>query len=204
VANQKKSEVMFWAKHVGLAVALIIIAIVVITLQQINLDKPLAEGESANKSPSSGLSDFYQKYRMSNTQPDESIESEYILELIDKDAPLDTRLTQMEGLSKPVSSRWQGDYKHRSFKPGETLREKLTDYAQAEGMQVMWELNQDFVIKHNFQVEGTLVETAERMARSVDSNFVGDVLVYFCPRARTLVVSEDESKVLKERCRRAG
>lgn len=192
---------MFWLKYIAMGVALIIIAVLVIFLQQMNANKPLAEGESAQKSPSSGLSDFYQKHRMSNTQPDESIESEYILELIDKDAPLDTRLTQMEGLSKPVSSRWQGDYKFRSFKPGETLREKLTDYAQTEGMQVMWELNQDFVIKHNFQVEGTLVETAERMAHSVNSNFVGDVMVYFCPRARTLVVTEDDTDVLRERCR---
>lgn len=202
MAKKSTSEALFWAKHLGLALALAIIAAVVISLQNINLNTPKPEGAEMDKSVSKNMTDFYTTYRMSSSSPFQEDIGDFVLEFNVNDEPLSDRLKKMESLQKPVSTRWVGEHKHRSFKAGNTLREAITNYAQLEGMQVLWELDKDFIIKHHFQMNSTVIESFTQIASAVDGSFQSDVHAYLCPKQRSLVITERADKYLLDNCRR--
>jgi hypothetical protein len=112
-------------------------------------------------------------------------------------------LQKMESLEKPVSGRWVGEHKHRTFKAGSTLRSAITDYAQSEGMQVIWELDQDFIVKHPFQLDDSIFGSLKMIAKAIDANFNGEVKAYMCPRQRSLVITSKSSEYLEKQCAEA-
>ncbi len=203
MAKKSSSNALFWAKHLGLALALIIIAAVVITLQRTNLDTPVPEGAvETKKSVSSGLTDFYSTHRMSSSKPFQDDIGDFVMELNEPEESLNDRLRSMESLQKPLSDSWVGEYKHRSFKAGSTIREAITGFAQSEGLQVIWELNKDFVVKHHFQMDSTVTGSMGKIASAINSSFEGEVRAYLCPKQRSLVITEKTTPYLLQNCSR--
>ncbi|MCW8091254.1 toxin co-regulated pilus biosynthesis Q family protein [Alteromonas sp. ASW11-130] len=194
------SSSLFWVKHIVLALVLIIVAGVLIHMQSENETAPLAEGETKQKSVSKGLSDFYREFRMSSDERIKENKGDFVIEISNGDQTLDSQLQGMSSDIKPVNKRWVGEHKQRSFKAGGTLRETISTYAELEGMQVIWDLDQDFVIKHHFQVNGTIVKALSDIATAIDSNFAGEVKTYICPKQRSLVVTQNKTKYLKTSC----
>ncbi|MCW8107236.1 toxin co-regulated pilus biosynthesis Q family protein [Alteromonas ponticola] len=200
MAQKGFSSSMFWAKHLGLALALIIIAGVLIYMQSENESAPVPEGETKQKSVADGLSDFYREFRMSSDEKIKENNGDFVLDVTNGEQNLDSKLQDMSSDLKPINKRWVGEYKLRSFKAGGTLRETISSYAELEGMQVIWDLDQDFVIKHHFQIDGTIVKALSDIATAIDSNFSGEVRTYICPKQRSLVVTENKTKYLKAEC----
>jgi hypothetical protein len=194
------SDSMFWAKHIALGLMIIGIAAVVIFLQYQNESTPVPEGAPVKKSVASNMSKFYSEYRLSSRHPREDELGDFVLEVKESDIPLTDRLQNMESLQKPISGRWVGEYKHRTFKAGTTLRSAITDFAQSEGMQVIWELDQDFIVKHQFQMESTILGSLRTIAKAIDTNFDGTVRAFICPKQRSLVVTAKETPYLKKNC----
>ncbi len=201
MAKQTQSDAAFWAKHLGVAVAVLIIAGIVVYYYRGSLTDPAtAAAPSQEKSISSGLSEFYREYRMTSTEVVEDEASDFVIDLNDSDESLDNQLSGMSSNLKPASKRWVGEHKYRSFKAGNTLREAITRFAQQEGMQVIWDLDQDFVIKSQFQMNNTIVGSLADIAKAVNANFENEVGTYVCPRQRSLVVTEEETPFLKKNC----
>lgn len=194
------SNTLFWLKHLGLAVALIVIAVVVVQLRSQQEAAPAPEGAPAKRSVASGLSAFYQEFRLSSLDPIKDEIGDFVMELGGSDQSVEQRLESMASDARPVSGRWVGEKKFRTFKAGNTLREALSGYAQQEGMQVIWDLEQDFVIKHQFQMDTTIALAVKQIANAVDSNFVGDVRGYVCPKERSLVVTASQTEYLDTHC----
>jgi hypothetical protein len=119
------------------------------------------------------------------------------------DIPLSERLKKMANLQKPVPSKWVGEYKHRLFKVGGTLRDSITNYAQSEGMQVIWELEQDFIVKYPFQLDDSLLGSLKEIGKAIDAIFVGEVKAYMCPRQRSMVITSQSSEYLEKQCEEA-
>lgn len=197
------SNTLFWAKHLGLAVALIVIAIVVLMLQDEMVSAPEPEGAPAKRSVASGLSSFYEEFRATSVDPIKEEVGDFVMELGTGDETLDQRLQGMASDARPISGRWVGEKKFRTFKAGSTLREALSGYAQQEGMQVIWDLDQDFVVKHQFQMDTTIAAAVKQIASAVDANFDGDVKGYVCPKQRSLVVTANHTAYLSNNCVRA-
>lgn len=202
--SRSRSNLMFWARHIGLALALIIIAAVVINLQHVSVTSPKPQGAQKDKNPSKGLTDFYSEYRLSSTRPHQEDKSDFVMELNTPETSINERLKNMESVQKPVSGRWVGEHKYRTFKSGSTLRESITSYAQSEGMQIIWELDQDFIIKNQFQMEDTIVGSLEKISRAIDSNFDGEVLTFFCAKQRSLVITANTTDYIRKNCRRTS
>lgn len=201
----KVSNAMFWARHAGLAIVLIVVAVVVINLQNTKSSQPKAVGDDKPKNISSNMSSFYSEYRQSQTKPIEDESSDFVMNLNETtDRPLNQRLKDMESTQQPVNGRWVGEHKYRTFEAGSTLREAITSFAQSEGMQVIWELDQDFIVKDHFQMDDTIVGSLHKIARTVDSNFEGTVRAYVCPKNRSLVITAKESDYLSQFCVLAG
>jgi hypothetical protein len=184
------SDSMFWAKHIALALMIIAIAGVVIFLQYQNESTPVPEGEPVKKSVASNMSKFYSEHRLSSRHPREDDLGDFVLEVKESDIPLTDRLQNMESLQKPI-------------KAGTTLRSAITDFAQSEGMQVIWELDQDFIVKHQFQMESTILGSLRTIAKAIDANFDGTVRAFICPKQRSLVVTAKETPYLTKNCAEA-
>ena len=197
------SNSLFWLKHISLALVVIVIAGIVLFMQQQNESAVLPEGESGQKSISSNMSNFYADYRSSSRGPIEQDLGDFVMGVKTSDKPLGERLQKMESLQKPISGRWVGDHKHRTFKAGSTLRSAITDYAQSEGMQVIWELDQDFIVKHPFQLDDSILGSLKIIANAIDANFAGEVKAYMCPRQRSLVITSTSSEYLTRQCAEA-
>lgn len=202
--KKKPSSSIFWAKHLGLALAVVIVAGVVIHLQLNLSSQPTPVDAPEERSVARGLSDFYREFRMSSNDPIKAEGGDMVLDLTPSEKSLDDRLQSMSSELKPVDGRWVGEYKFRTFKAGNTLREAISSYAEQEGMQVIWDLNQDFVIKHQFQMDNTIAGSLAKIASAIDSNFEGKVVTFVCPKQRSLVVTENISEYLKSQCSRVN
>lgn len=202
--NKKPTSTLFWAKHLGLALAVIIVAGIVIHLQMNMTSAPTPVDAPEERSVAKGLSDFYREFRMTANEPECSEGTDMVLDLTPSEQSLDDRLQSMSSALKPVDSRWEGEYKYRTFRAGNTLREAISSYAEQEGMQVIWDLNQDFVIKHQFQMDNTVAGSLAKIASAIDSNFEGKVVTFVCPKQRSLVVTEKVTEYLNTQCSRVG
>ena len=201
MAQKGFSSSLFWVKQIGLALVLIIIAGVLIVMQDSSPDdEPVTEAPEEKKSVASGLSEFYREFRMSSSKPIEEEEGDFVVDIDNADVPIDDKLRAMSGESRPVNKEWVGEHKHRSYQTGSTLREAISTYAEQEGMQVIWDLNQDFVIKHHFQIDDTIAGSLANIANAVDANFDGDVKAYLCPRQRSLIVTAEQTEFVKANC----
>lgn len=199
MAKKNYSPATFWARQFAFAVLLIVGAALLINYQ--NEEVANKKKNAPEKNINSSLSDFYAQHRMSQSKPYEEDVSDFVVELNTKDESLQSRLNKMAGQqSAPIEGRWVGEHKFRTFSAGSTLRESITNYAQSEGMQVIWELDQDFIVKNQFQMEDTLVGSLYQIARAVDSNFNGQVTAYVCAKQRSLVITADKTDFLAENC----
>ena len=195
------SSSSFWAKQIGIAAVLVIIAGVLIYVLQTQDQEPVPQGQAEEKSVSRGLSEFYRNFRMSATDPAEDEQGDFVLDIAGVDPNLDNKLAQMSSQTRPVEKNWTGEHKYRTFQEGNTLREAISQYAQAEGMQVIWNLEQDFVIKHQFQLDNTVAGSLAKIASAIDSSFEGQVKAYLCAEQHSLVVTAQETEFLTTNCR---
>ena len=201
--TKKVSSSLFWLKHILLGLMIIAVAGIVLIMQQSNESAVRPEGDSGKKSISSNMTDFYADYRLSSRHPREEELGDFVMAVKTSDKPLGERLQKMESLQKPVSGRWVGEHKHRTFRAGSTLRSAITDYAQSEGMQVIWELDKDFIVKHPFQLDDSMLGSLKMIAKAIDANFNGEVKAYMCPRQRSLVITSKSSEYLEKQCAEA-
>ena len=182
---------------------ILVIAGVVLVMQFNNESAVHPEGAKTKKSISSNMSDFYSDYRSSSKGPVDEDLGDFVMGVKTSDKPLGERLQKMESLQKPISGRWVGEHKHRTFKAGSTLRSAITDYAQSEGMQVIWELDKDFIVKHPFQLDDSILGSLRIIANAIDAGFNGEVKAYMCPRQRSLVITETTTEYLETQCAEA-
>lgn len=195
---------LFWARYFALALAVIVIAGIVLMLKKTNDTAPSPQGDMGQKSLAENMSNFYVKYRLSSRRLREDGIGDFVIALKSSDTPLGERLQKMESLQKPVAGKWTGVYKHRSFASGSTLRGGITDYAQSEGMQLIWELDKDFIVKHKFQMDNSIAGSLQSIAKAIDSSFDGTVRAYVCPKQRSLVITAKGSVYLQENCQEVG
>jgi hypothetical protein len=202
--TKQVSNSLFWLKHILLALMVIVIAGIVLIIQLSNESADRPKSDSGKDTIASNMSDFYAEYRSSSLSPRAEELGDFVMEVKTSDNLLSERLEKMESLDKPLSQRWIGHHKHRTFKAGSTLRSAITKYAQSEGMQVIWELDQDFIVKHPFQIDDSILGSLKMIAESIDANFNGEVKAYMCPLQRSLVITSKTSKYLEEQCEEAS
>lgn len=200
--KKKPSSALFWAKYFGLVLLVVIVAGVVIKMQAKLTFSPTPVNSPSERSVAKGLSDFYRQFRMPANSSGVVEGGDMVLELTPSQQSLDERLELMSSEQKPQNRRWVGEYKYRTFKAGSTLREAISSYAEQEGMQVIWDLEQDFVIKHQFQMDNTIAGSLAKIASAIDSNFEGQVAAFVCPRQRSLVVTQTITDYLTQQCSR--
>jgi len=101
---------------------------------------------------------------------------------------------------RPLRKNWKSARESRSFRLGETLFQKLSEYANEEGLEVMWWLNRDFVVKDAFRINKGIIKTAFQVGNAVQGHFVNGISTYFCYQHRAIVLIDQEVQYLNDEC----
>jgi hypothetical protein len=202
MADKKVSA--FWIKHLVLAFIVLACALVVLLYAPEDSDGSGMGGADSKENIADILARFYEEFRLSSKDPIQEQYGDYVIALETPEASQTEQLIAISTVNSPPEENWQGQYKFRSFAQGTTIRTEAMKYAEQEGMQLIWDLNQDFIIRHRFLSENSLVATLDEIAGAIDANFIPQVNVYFCNKKRTIVIAENAGTYVIDNCKKAG
>ena len=183
----------FWIRNITLLVLLGGFAYVLLTKPDLILKTDKVNSAAA------GLSEFYGNIRGSLADGAKEL-SEFKLRLPDTSDSLTQQLKQRAMVVVPGKAEWRGQVIDRRFREGDTVKTKLGEYAQAEGLELFWTLPRDYVIKQYFQIDGSLVDTVHQIAQAIAPDFQSPVVSFYCPQERAVVITDKANPHLTEHC----
>lgn len=191
----------FWFKHiVAMLVLLLLAALLLFNPEWMKPSPELQKAPIARKTASLEFTNFYEQLRYSlDTTADRA--KEYVINLTDTSASLTQILESRTNTVVPMSPNWQGAVMNRKFVPDSQLRDQMAEFAKAEGLELMWTLPRDYVIKHHFQDEASYLSTLTDVSAAIAPDFEFPLLVYFCPAQRAAVVTDKQNQFLEQNCR---
>ena len=146
-----------------------------------------------------GLSKFYANLHGSDPADGPQIRNN-IVYLPEPKGDLVELLEARRMVTRPLRDNWTGTKENRPFRKGNTLYQKLVEYAEPEGLEVIWWLNRDFVVKDAFRINKSIVDTAYWVGKAIAGHFPDGLSAYFCNQQRTLVLIEKELSYLDDVC----
>jgi hypothetical protein len=197
----------FWLKHAVLAV-IVLVGAVFVLLYQSDVTEPSIQSSAPSSAGKNNIEEnlarFYEEFRFSSKDPIKEQYGDFVVAMKVPKASQTEQLVSIVNVEQPPEQNWEGNYKFRSFAEGTTIRTEAMKYAEQEGVQLIWDLNQDFIIRHRFLTENSLLGTLDEIAGAIDANFIPQVNVYFCHKKRTIIIAENAGTYVKENCRKAG
>jgi len=161
-------------------------------------DAPSPKKEKKNTNAAAdGLSSFYEK--VYGSKKDRKIRNN-IIYLPDPQGDLVEILQAREMVVRPYRKDWSGSKASRSFRKGETLYQKLSEYSADEGLEIIWWINRDFIVKDPFRIDKSILKMASQIGKAVSGHFPEGINSYFCYRQRTLVFVNEPPTYLEEEC----
>lgn len=147
-----------------------------------------------------GLSNFYAKIYGDGIGTKGPKIRNNIISLPDPHGNLIEILQTREMEVRPYQESWQGTISSRPFRKGQTLYQKLVEYAEQDDLKVIWWLNRDFIIKDAFRIDKNILTTAYQIGAAVSGHFPEGISSYFCYRQRTLVFISEAPEYLDKEC----
>jgi len=103
-------------------------------------------------------------------------------------------------ITRPLHNSWTGKTDSHPFRKGETLFQKLSEYAQDNGIEVIWWLNRDFLVKDAFRINKNIITTSYQVGKAIEGHFENGLSIYFCYQQRTIVLIEHDIPYLANEC----
>jgi hypothetical protein len=150
------------------------------------VDKYLKE-KNPDNAAASGLSKFYANLYGDTSGKGPKIRNNIVYLPVPK-GDLAKLLQAREMIVRPYKENWLGSVESRPFRRGETLNQKLSEYAEKDGVELIWWLNRDYVIKDPFRIEKDLLKTAYQVSKAIEGHFESGLSIFFCYRQRAIVV----------------
>jgi hypothetical protein len=165
-------------------------------------DKPTEyqQGKKSTNAAAVGLSKFYANLHGDMDGKGPKIRNN-IVYLPDPKGDLVKLLQAREMVVRPYKKNWQGSIESRPFRRGETLNQKLAEYTEKDGVDLIWWLNRDYVVKDPFRIEKDILKTTFQVATAIEGHFESGLSIFFCNRQRAIVVIESAPQpFLDEEC----
>ena len=158
------------------------------------------QGRSSGNAAADGLSKFYANLHGDMEGKGPKIRNN-IVYLPDPKGDLAKLLQAREMVVRPYNKNWQGSIESRPFRTGETLNQKLVEYSEKDGIDLIWWLNRDYVVKDPFRIEKNILKTTFQVAKAIEGHFESGLSIFFCYRQRAVVVIESAPQpFLDEEC----
>ena len=162
--------------------------------------KKYQQGRSSDNPAAIGLSKFYANLHGDMSGKGPKIRNN-IVYLPDPKGDIEKLLQAREMVVRPYKENWQGSVESRPFRRGETLNQKLAEYSEKDGLDLIWWLNRDYVIKDPFRIERNILKTTFQVAKAIEGHFESGLSIFFCHRQRAIVVIESAPQAfLEEEC----
>ena len=206
---------LFWIKNAVFLIILIALAYFLVANEEaLFSDKSEAPTEVATQagetkakpakkkkanSAAEGLSRFYANLHGTDDGDGPKIRNN-IVYLSEPKGDLVEILEARRLVTRPLLRTWRGTVDNRPFRRGQTLYQKLVEYAEADGLEVIWWLDRDFLVKDPFRINKDIVDTAYWVGKAIGGHFQDGLSSYFCYQQRTLVLIEKEVSYLDEEC----
>jgi uncharacterized protein YukE len=188
----------FWVKHLTAAVILLIIAGVVLFSPDL-FKSSTQTTVVATKSAAQNFTNFYEQIRYSlDASKDRA--KEYIIDLPDTSDQLTDTLRERTNTVPPLAAQWTGNSVQRKFSAGSKIRDEMSGFADAEGVELIWTLPRDYIVKHYFHSEGNYLEALRDIAAAIAPDFQTPVLVFLCPKERAAVITDKNNPFLDNNC----
>ena len=155
-------------------------------------------------SAATGLSRFYGKVKEELLGYNTTTGDGYVIKLKPPILSLDEQLQRRGAMVTPGSPKFTGQFTTRHFRQGQTIRNQLIDAAHQEGMELIWQLERDYIIKHYFKVDADLLSTLSTVAKALNSDFEKHVYALYCFNQRAVVITHDYTDYVRENCRDAS
>ncbi|QOL26931.1 TcpQ domain-containing protein [Thalassotalea sp. LPB0316] len=164
--------------------------------------KPTPESQDERKSSNraaEGLSNFYASIRPGLDGKGPVIRKN-IVYLNQPEGSLEDILEARKMITRPYRKNWRGDRENRPFRTGETLYQKLDEYGQQQGLEIVWWLDKDFIVKDPFRIDRNIVRTSYQIGKAIEGHFENGVDVYFCHQHRNITLISGENNYLAQNC----
>lgn len=148
------------------------------------------QSKKSNNAAAVGLSKFYANLYGDNDGSGPKIRNN-IVYLPEPQGEVETLLQARGMVVRPYKDTWRGHIESRRFNTGETLNQKLTTYAEKDGLLLFWWINRDYVIKDPFRIKDDILKTTFKVAKAVEGHFDFGLAIFFCNKQRALVVIEN-------------
>lgn len=159
------------------------------------------ESNKTSENPvAKGVAKFYAEVRQA-LKPGAERLNDYTIKLPKPKVAMGDQLASRDGNVKPAPSDWNGANKKRSFKQNETLKNVLTRYAQEEGVELIWDLEYDYIVKHHFAESSNLKALVSKISSVVNNDYEGTVNTYFCQDASALVITNKSNEYISKYCK---
>ncbi len=156
-----------------------------------------APPKKSKNAAADGLSRFYANLHGDDDGP--RIRNN-IVYLPDPNGNLEEILEAKRLTTRPLRKDWTGKTETHPFRLGETLFQKLSEYGQENGLEVIWWLNRDFMVKDAFRVNENIITTSYQVGKAIEGHFENGLSIYFCYKHRTIVIIEDVIPYLVNEC----
>ena len=158
------------------------------------------QGRKDTNAAADGLSNFYAKIYGDGISKNGPKIRNNVIFLPEPQGDLVQILQAREMMVRPYRANWQGSTDSRVFRKGQTLYQKLAEYAEQDGLEIIWWLNKDFIVKDPFRIKKNILKTAYLIGEAVSGHFPEGINSYFCYRQRTLVFVNEAPKYLIDEC----
>lgn len=159
-------------------------------------EKPKKKANSAAE----GLSRFYASINPSFAEGGGPRIRDNVVYLDKPKGDLEKILEAKKNVTRPLRKNWRGDKASRSFRTGQTLYQKLSEYGEEQGIEVFWRLDKDFIVKDPFRINNNLIKTAFQVGKAVEGHFENGINIYFCHKHKALVLTDEEAGYLDTEC----
>ncbi|NMP32258.1 hypothetical protein HII17_11825 [Thalassotalea sp. M1531] len=173
------------------------------TIDKEVIEPPQQSKKSLTKSKNSaaeGLSRFYANLHGTDDDEDGPKIRNGVVFLPEPKGDLEKVLEAKAMVTRPLRKNWKGSVENRPFRKDQTLLQKMIEYAAQDGLDVMWRLNRDLIVKNPFRINKDILQTAYQIGNGIRGHFPEDVIVYFCYKQRTIVFNHGPSKFLAKEC----
>jgi len=158
------------------------------------------QGRTSTNAAAAGLSKFYANLHGDMDAKGPKVRNN-IVYLPDPKGNIAELLQAREMVVRPYKKNWQGSTESRPFRRGQTLNQKLAEYSQKDGVELIWWLNRDYIIKDPFRIEKDILTTSFQVAKAIEGHFESGLSIFFCNRQRAIVVIESAPQpYLDEEC----
>jgi toxin co-regulated pilus biosynthesis protein Q len=103
-------------------------------------------------------------------------------------------------VTRPLPKKWKGTKQSYAYRKGETLYQKLSEYAKQDKLEVIWRLNRDLLVKDPFRINKDIFKMSYQVGQALSGRFAGGVFTYFCYKHRAIVLIEYANKYLDKQC----